>query len=440
MSSRTIHAVLVCSQCESSFEAEIPVLVDVEKMGEVLEGTLHRFRCPRCQTLISVDAPLLIFIPDRWPPWIFIPTRRASFRDAMDQLRSVFALFEREPEERRPLQALREVEIVPPDRLAEALQGGPSRWEMARARMEESRQLEELESLVRLLLAEDRPRPLFEACRRIREAGLREAVRLALDQLRHRLARTGNWVATALVEGRLRLVQLENEHDFLVEWLSQPLPPVPVPIGPRPLKTTLEQWEPDPQRALQQIDEAYKKLLRHRLEEWLDERWIRRIEEWLERWKRWWEWRWPERWWEWWRWPEWWEWWEWLLRLRSHLRSHPATEGLPDEVLVYLAAHRLGEAFDERWEIRPHLRALIEEEKSRVAALALSFLRDSVANRMFLYFLASLTTGPLVPLGVCMICPQANCGYARRRTFKGEILICPNHHVALNPDPNRQDC
>jgi len=78
MSSRTIHAVLVCSQCESSFEAEIPVLVDVEKMGEVLEGTLHRFRCPRCQTLISVDAPLLIFIPDRLASLGFsIPTRRA---------------------------------------------------------------------------------------------------------------------------------------------------------------------------------------------------------------------------------------------------------------------------------------------------------------------------------------------------------------------------
>jgi hypothetical protein len=312
MDSRTIHASLICSQCQRSFEAEIPVRVNARKnpkwIAAAQQGTLHLVQCPYCRTLVPVDVPLLLFIPERRPPLVFIPSRRASFRDALDQLGSLLTSPEgrREPSQEWEEEPFREVEIVPSGGLSEALEGRPA---AASRRPEELPALKELEDLLRTLFEQENPLDLFETCRRIREAGWLEAARLVLAQLQHRLTYS-LWQedfadpllisAIWMVTDRISLFAEINEHAFLSSWLRQsilfwwPFPPFVVALTPQ----ELEQWEPEPWQALRRINEAYQ-LHQSRFREAWRELWEGLPpEEWMWRWPpEEWVWVWRRVWW-----------------------------------------------------------------------------------------------------------------------------------------------
>jgi hypothetical protein len=438
MDSRTIHASLICSQCQRSFEAEIPVRVNARKNPEWIaaaqQGTLHLVQCPYCRTLVPVDVPLLLFIPERRPPLVFIPSRRASFRDALDQLESLLTSPEgrREPSQEWEEEPFREVEIVPSGGLSEALEGRPA---AASRRPEELPALKELEDLLRTLFEQENPLDLFETCRRIREAGWLEAARLVLAQLQHRLTYS-LWQedfadpllisAIWMVTDRISLFAEINEHAFLSSWLRQsilfwwPFPPFVVALTPQ----ELEQWEPEPWQALRRINEAYQ-LHQSRFREAWRELWEGLPpEEWM--------WRWPPEEWVWvWR-RVWWERERWAQKIRRILPLGEMTPNLAMSLFMRFYFDRL--IAHGRW-------FLTERLKEIVGNLGKQVFQDTIETRFYLIASANVIPGgPVLPLGLCMVCPESDCGYAWRRAFKGQILICPTHSTTLQPDPNRTEC
>jgi hypothetical protein len=84
---------------------------------------------------------------------------------------------------------------------------------------------------------------------------------------------------------------------------------------------------------------------------------------------------------------------------------------------------------------------LTERLKEIVGNLGKQVFQDTIETRFYLIVSANVIPGgPVLPLGLCMVCPESDCGYAQRRAFKGYTLICPTHSATLQPDPNRTEC
>ncbi len=79
---------ITCPECDLSFPAEVWVIVDpVERpdLGErIVRGALHQVRCPNGHTG-ELDAPLLLHLPDRNPPLLFVPAQNMTGEQNQEQ-------------------------------------------------------------------------------------------------------------------------------------------------------------------------------------------------------------------------------------------------------------------------------------------------------------------------------------------------------------------
>lgn len=66
-----------CPQCGDSFAADVWLVVDITERQDLLQRirdrSLHTFTCRKCPTQAVVNAPLLIYRPDKQPALIFCP-------------------------------------------------------------------------------------------------------------------------------------------------------------------------------------------------------------------------------------------------------------------------------------------------------------------------------------------------------------------------------
>lgn len=70
---------LTCPACGQAFTAEVWLIVDGHARPDLLararDDTLHKLPCSNCAHRGDVDAPLLLYLPEREPPLLFAPAR-----------------------------------------------------------------------------------------------------------------------------------------------------------------------------------------------------------------------------------------------------------------------------------------------------------------------------------------------------------------------------
>lgn len=83
---------LTCPHCGHTFSAEVWLIIDAGERPDLLArtraGELHDVPCPHCGDSGTVDAPLLIYLPDPaqgQPPLIFSPAQQSSREQTQQQ-------------------------------------------------------------------------------------------------------------------------------------------------------------------------------------------------------------------------------------------------------------------------------------------------------------------------------------------------------------------
>jgi hypothetical protein len=80
---------LTCPECGQSFTAQVWQIVDTAERPDLAarihEGTLHDLPCPHCGHQGAVDAPLLLYRPDRDPPLLFSPAQGTTAEQDREQ-------------------------------------------------------------------------------------------------------------------------------------------------------------------------------------------------------------------------------------------------------------------------------------------------------------------------------------------------------------------
>src|SRR5205807_4732514 len=87
---------LTCPECGREFHAEVWLIVDGTERPDLLEraraGTLHAVACPGGHTAV-LNAPLLLFLPERDPPLLFSPAENTTAVQDQEHARGLLGLF-----------------------------------------------------------------------------------------------------------------------------------------------------------------------------------------------------------------------------------------------------------------------------------------------------------------------------------------------------------
>ncbi len=84
---QTVQA--ACPHCERPIEFDIWLIVDAAERPDLVDrardGTLHAVDCPHCGHAGGVDAPLLLYLPDRDSPLLFSPAQNTTAEQDREQ-------------------------------------------------------------------------------------------------------------------------------------------------------------------------------------------------------------------------------------------------------------------------------------------------------------------------------------------------------------------
>ena len=73
---------LPCPACSQPVDVEVWLILDGQERPDLLElareGILHQVTCPHCSQEFGLDAPLLVYWPDRPPHLLFLPPQQTS--------------------------------------------------------------------------------------------------------------------------------------------------------------------------------------------------------------------------------------------------------------------------------------------------------------------------------------------------------------------------
>jgi len=90
---------LHCPYCDKQFTGGLWFIIDVEQRPDllklVLQGGIRAVKCPHCNRLGEVDAPLLIYRPKDSPPLIYVRDEGLSKKENIEPMLHLYMTLKR---------------------------------------------------------------------------------------------------------------------------------------------------------------------------------------------------------------------------------------------------------------------------------------------------------------------------------------------------------